>query len=424
MSTMSSRWSCLLAVMALLIALAPPAHASGDVGLVTRVSGDATVVFQGLKEASPARDFVTLQVGDRYALPAGASVDLVVFASARRERWRGPASFAVTSAGVSADGPGSPTVTALPASAVKALRRMPPRKASRTARAGASRLRNTAEIAQPFDDTAARRQADALLAVVDASTTQETLSLPALQLTSRLEGGLHTAVAQLAGSMGYEVRSPRSKGAKASLAPGVSVALGPDGALKVSVDGGPTWQLSPRDLEGRHAALLAAARAARLLGLVGLAEGGQAPKTSLSVVAAEGGSAHKEVVRVGELLTFEIASESDAHLFYAFAEIGTTPSVGVVYPASASPVALRPRERHRLPIRFMASPPLGHYQYVMVTTTLPDAWWAGERGDGQTGGIAELLWQLTLGPRPAAPHAATVGTWSATAAKLEVRPER
>jgi hypothetical protein len=60
-------------------------EAQEDVGLVNLVAGE--VVFQGGK----AKAFMKVREGDRFDVPAGAQLRLIYFASARQERWQGPA---------------------------------------------------------------------------------------------------------------------------------------------------------------------------------------------------------------------------------------------------------------------------------------------------------------------------------------------
>jgi len=95
------------------------ALAQEDVGLVGVMSGE--VAYQDGK----ARAYMKLREGDRFELAPGAELRLIYFASARQERWQGPARLR---AGKRESAPlaGKPAeVSALPASAPQRLARIP-----------------------------------------------------------------------------------------------------------------------------------------------------------------------------------------------------------------------------------------------------------------------------------------------------------
>jgi len=94
-------------------------QAQEDVGLVSLMAGE--VALQG----GTARAFMKVREGDRFELAPGAELRLVYFASARQERWQGPARLR---AGKRESAPlaGKPAaVSTLPASAPQRLARIP-----------------------------------------------------------------------------------------------------------------------------------------------------------------------------------------------------------------------------------------------------------------------------------------------------------
>lgn len=111
-------------LMMALFAAHTVAHAQADVGLVNLVSGK--VGFSPATGAGgTAKAFMKVREGDRFDLPAGAQLRVLYFASARQERWQGPASLRAgrsESAAVS----GAPAqVSMLPASVPQRIARVP-----------------------------------------------------------------------------------------------------------------------------------------------------------------------------------------------------------------------------------------------------------------------------------------------------------
>lgn len=82
-----------------LLLLCGAAKAQTDVGVVTRLSGAATVTVQG--KAIPATPFMKLRAGDRVALPERGELAVVYFADGRTESWKGPAAFTANVGGAS-----------------------------------------------------------------------------------------------------------------------------------------------------------------------------------------------------------------------------------------------------------------------------------------------------------------------------------
>src|SRR3990172_740241 len=97
---------------------------SADVGLVNLVSGDVTYA-PASGAPGKVQPFMRVRDGDRFDLPAGAQLRIILFAAARQERWTGPASFRA-SAKASEPLAGKPAeVTNLPATAPQRIARVP-----------------------------------------------------------------------------------------------------------------------------------------------------------------------------------------------------------------------------------------------------------------------------------------------------------
>ncbi len=161
-------------LMLALFAAHTVAHAQADVGLVNLVSGNV-----GFAPAAGAggtvKAFMKVREGDRFDLPAGTHLRVLYFASARQERWQGPASLRAGSS-QSASVSGAPVqVTMLPASVPQRIARVP--DLLQNAKLGGIQVRG----AQP-----ARRATDETLREVRA--TYETLrkDMPGDDITPEL----------------------------------------------------------------------------------------------------------------------------------------------------------------------------------------------------------------------------------------------
>ena len=95
-----------------------------DAGLVNQVGGE--VMFQGeTGSASKALAYMKVRQGDRFTLPAGASLRLTWFAGGRQETWKGPAGFRVGAAlGERLTG-STPEVAILPATVPQKMAKIP-----------------------------------------------------------------------------------------------------------------------------------------------------------------------------------------------------------------------------------------------------------------------------------------------------------
>ena len=94
-----------------------------DIGLVNQLSGDISIVGDG-GAAMRATPFMKIRAGDRFTVPAGASIRMIYFKSNRQETWRGPASFRVGGA-QSETTSGKVEVSELPAPVTLKMSRVP-----------------------------------------------------------------------------------------------------------------------------------------------------------------------------------------------------------------------------------------------------------------------------------------------------------
>jgi hypothetical protein len=85
---------CLALFTSFLTATAAAQTSLPDVGLITKLSGEATYWNNG-ENQNPAkvRAFMKVRRGDHLKLPAAASLTLLYFASGRQETWKGPATL-------------------------------------------------------------------------------------------------------------------------------------------------------------------------------------------------------------------------------------------------------------------------------------------------------------------------------------------
>lgn len=88
---------CLVALAVLMNAVAAPAQTSSpDVGLVTKLSGEATYYNKDeQKQPSQVQAFMKLRQGDNLKLFGPGSLQLLYFTSGRQETWKGPATLIV-----------------------------------------------------------------------------------------------------------------------------------------------------------------------------------------------------------------------------------------------------------------------------------------------------------------------------------------
>ena len=358
--------------------------------LVTRVSGEAQVHVPGGAGPMGAVDFVQAVAGERYTLAAGATVQLVYFMNGRRERWTGPAGFAIGGSGSTTLSGAAAKISFLPAGAVAALRKVGLRKkVSRRTAVGGVRVRGLKKTGQAaggnpvydstFDATAAKK---ALIGALAIGPSKGDLKEPLLPGSSKT----------------------RKTGQKRMLA-----------ALP-----GPTAHSAARGAP-------AAQKQARHDRFVALGSGGAgAAAVSLRIVrlSAKGGSA--VVARVGEQLAFEVGNLTAEPLHYCVMELGPGAADGMVLPAPGVAAILAPFERRRLPGAFAAAPPLGNYVYRIVATQSAERWWESPVARSPAKGhvlanISEVLRVLWHGPRPGAAHKwRSAERWGTAAVGLKI----
>lgn len=117
---------CLAGFIAFLTATVVAQTSLPDVGLITKLTGEATYWNQG-ENKKPVRvqAFMKVRQGDHLKLPAAASLTLLYFASGRQETWKGPATLMAGDKESAAVGdqktPPQPEVKILPAKATKQM---------------------------------------------------------------------------------------------------------------------------------------------------------------------------------------------------------------------------------------------------------------------------------------------------------------
>lgn len=85
---------CLTVFASFLAATVAAQTSLPDVGLITKLTGEATYWNKGEnKEPAKAQAFMKVRQGDHLKLPAAASLTLLYFASGRQETWKGPATL-------------------------------------------------------------------------------------------------------------------------------------------------------------------------------------------------------------------------------------------------------------------------------------------------------------------------------------------
>jgi hypothetical protein len=85
---------CLVLFTSLLTASVAAQTSLPDVGLITKLTGEATYWNKGdNQKPAQVRAFMKVRQGDHLKLPAAASLTLLYFASGRQETWQGPATL-------------------------------------------------------------------------------------------------------------------------------------------------------------------------------------------------------------------------------------------------------------------------------------------------------------------------------------------
>jgi hypothetical protein len=117
---------CLAVFIAFLTAMVAAPTSLPDVGLITKLTGEATYWNKDEnKKPTRVQAFMKVRRGDHLKLPAAASLTLLYFASGRQETWKGPATLMAGDTESAAVGdqktPPQPEVKILPAKATKQM---------------------------------------------------------------------------------------------------------------------------------------------------------------------------------------------------------------------------------------------------------------------------------------------------------------
>lgn len=97
--------------------------ASEDVGLVNQLSGDVTYASGG--NPAKAKPYMKVRQGDRFTVPAGASVRIVYFQGGRQETYTGPAGFIAGTQASNQQSGQAAQVTTLPAGVPQKIAQTP-----------------------------------------------------------------------------------------------------------------------------------------------------------------------------------------------------------------------------------------------------------------------------------------------------------
>lgn len=117
-------WLSLVLCQLLAGSSAALAQDSMDVGLVNQLAGRVSY-GTGSSVNLTAQAFMKVRQGDRFAVPAYASLRLVYFRNGRQENWMGPATLRAGLQGSELISGNPPTVSSLPASVPQKMARIP-----------------------------------------------------------------------------------------------------------------------------------------------------------------------------------------------------------------------------------------------------------------------------------------------------------
>jgi hypothetical protein len=159
---------CLAVFIAFLTAMVAAPTSLPDVGLITKLTGEATYWNKDEnKKPTRVQAFMKVRRGDHLKLPAAASLTLLYFASGRQETWKGPATLMAGDTESAAVGdqktPPQPEVKILPAKATKQMAGAPlPVSPSSISKSGViqtmgPKCEPAAKTAPPLSETAQRK---------------------------------------------------------------------------------------------------------------------------------------------------------------------------------------------------------------------------------------------------------------------------
>jgi hypothetical protein len=102
------------------------ADSSAYVAVINQLAGDVIYEAAGAAPVAKARAFMRARHGDRYFIPAGASLRILYLSNARQETWRGPATLRVVGVGSSEAISGRPfEVATLPVAVSQKMSHLP-----------------------------------------------------------------------------------------------------------------------------------------------------------------------------------------------------------------------------------------------------------------------------------------------------------
>jgi len=163
---------CLTVFTSFLAATVTAQTSFSDVGLITKLSGEATYWNKGEnKEPAKVQAFMKVRRGDHLKLPGAASLTLLYFASGRQETWKGPATLMAGDTESAAVGdqktPPQPEVKILPAKATRQMMGLPlPLSSSSIGKSGViqtmgSKCETAAKTAVPLSENTPRELREA-----------------------------------------------------------------------------------------------------------------------------------------------------------------------------------------------------------------------------------------------------------------------
>jgi hypothetical protein len=106
------------------LSAAAQAQFAPEAGMVTRVEG-AVTYSAGSGATKPVVSFMKVRKKDRFTVPDAANIQIVFFAGAVQETWKGPVEFVIEAQGGKGKGGEKPEVRKLPSSVITSLTKAP-----------------------------------------------------------------------------------------------------------------------------------------------------------------------------------------------------------------------------------------------------------------------------------------------------------
>jgi hypothetical protein len=175
-------WVCLSLCHLMVVAAAASAQEAVDVGLVNQLAGRVSY-GSAANVNQTAQAFMKVRQGDRFVVPAYATLRLVYFRNGRQESWMGPATLRAGVQGSELIAGNPPLVTMLPASVPQKMARIP--DLVQGARLGGVVVRGGGAVRSPGPGAAEVDQARGMYKVMRAQSSQEDVT-PELYLISVL----------------------------------------------------------------------------------------------------------------------------------------------------------------------------------------------------------------------------------------------